>query len=118
MGYVKILGLSERGGGGGGGGGGKVGHFILQALSLKSYPPYTHLMKKMNGPIKTKKLISWTFQMATRSPVRYYFIGKHQTVLWMKALVNCLCDWSMTNKDAIKGSSQLRENTTETSSCK
>lgn len=30
--------------------------------------------------------MSWTFQMATRSPVRYYFIGKHPTVLWMKAL--------------------------------
>lgn len=60
---------------------------------------FTSSMKEMNGAITTRKLMSGTFQMATRSPVRYYFSGKHQTVLWMKALANCLCDRSMTNKD-------------------
>ena len=37
--------------------------------------------------------------MAIRSSVGYYFIGKHQTVLWMKAFTNRLCDRSMINKE-------------------
>ena len=69
--------------------------------NLKAPPPPTHTPhgKKMNGPITRGKLVSWTFQIATISPVRHCFIGKHLTVLWVKAHTNCLCDWPTINKD-------------------